>query len=331
MKRKKKKNQKINNQPAKAENTAEEAVETAETTDPVEEKQADAPEKKLAEKSEKKLAEGENKEEFDEEKISDGENKRLHDRFRFDWELEEHLIEALDEDASELTEPEETEPEPIEVRSVSLAQVAQAAFGLFVLIFTIIGVVSTFFKVRDVIEAKKDNSAQIAYFEDFLMPLVASDAPIFDGAASLNEDVVITAACWDIIFNPSVYYEYTNGNYVVSYQDIDRRIAKLFGPGLVYTHKTVGDTELTFEYNEETGMYTIPAYPRSPAYYCEITSIDETAAGLELTVCYKLPITNWIESLDTVEKTMIYTVTPSDTDYNVTAIRIGEIVTSEAV
>ncbi len=265
-------------------------------------------------------------------KISDTENKKLHERFKFDWELEEHLVEALDEDAAELEEEEEdSEPEPLDVKPVNPAKAAQTVFGLFVLIFTIIGVVATGFKIRDIVEAQKDNSEQVEYFEHFLMPLVASDTPIFDGASSLNEDVVITAACWDIIFNPSVYYEYSGGNYQVSYLDIDRRITKLFGPGLTYTHKTVGDVDLSFEYDEETGMYSIPAYPRSPAYYSEVSEINELDGGnLEITVCYKLPITNWIPSLDTVEKTMIYTVTPSETDYNVVAIRLGEIVVSEA-
>lgn len=267
---------------------------------------------------------------FVEQKLTESESRRLHERFRFDWELEENILEALDEDASDLTEPEEPEPEPIQVHNISLAQAAQTAFGLFILVFSIIGVIATCYKISDFIKSRSDNSDQIAYFEDFIMPLVATDTPIFDGAASLNEDVIITTACWDIILNPSVYYEYSGGIYSVSYIDIDRRITKLFGPGLNYTHKTVGDIEIEFEYDEESGMYSIPAYPRSPAYYPEITDIAEVENVLELTVSYKLPITNWIESVDNVEKTMIYTVVPSETDYNVTAIRIGEIVTGEA-
>ena len=260
------------------------------------------------------------------------ESKRLHERFRFDWEIEEieeNLIEALDEDAMDLTEPEEPEPMPIEGKSITFAQAAQTVFGLFLLIFSIIGVVATVLKVQAIIDERKDNSAQVAYFEDFIMPLVASDAPIFDGAQSLNEDVILTAACWDIIFNPSAFYEYSGGSYSVSYLDIDRRITKLFGPGLTYSHKTVGDTELTFEYDEESGMYSIPAYPRSPAYYPEITEMNPVDGGYELTVCYRLPITNWIESADNVEKTLIYTVTPSETDYNIAAMRIVDIADTE--
>lgn len=268
---------------------------------------------------------------FEEHKITESEEKSLRERFKFDWELEEHILEALDEDAAELTDPdEESEPEPIQGRTISFSQAVQAVLGLLTLIFAVIGIVATGIKISQVVEASKDTSEQERHFEEFIMPLVACDAPTFDGAGSLNEDVIITAACWDIIFNPSVYYEYTGGVYSVSYLDIDRRIAKLFGPGLTYTHKTVGDTELSFEYDEETGMYQIPAFPRSPAYYPEITGMAQADNGTELTVCYRLPVTNWIPSIDTVEKTMIYTVVPTDTDYNVTAIRIGEIGESEA-
>lgn len=263
--------------------------------------------------------------------ITPTESKRLHERFKFDWEIdeiEENLKGALDEDALDLAEPEEPEPMPIQGRSITLAQAAQTAFGLFLLIFAVIGVIATGVKIKQVVDEHKDNSAQIAYFEDFIMPLVASDSPIFEGAQSLNEDVILTAACWDIIFNPSAFYEYSGGNYSVSYLDIDRRITKLFGPGLTYSHKTVGDTELTFEYDEESGMYSIPAYPRSQPYYPEITDIAPVDGGYELTVNYRLPITNWIESVNTVEKTLVYTVVPTETDYNVVAMRIVDMAES---
>lgn len=282
-----------------------------------EEKQKDKPEKP--------------REEFVERKITESEKQRLRERFKFDWEIEEDLKEALDEDAADLTEPDEYSVPATVSRNVSFSHAAQTVFGLFVLVFTIIGIIATGFKIAEVIENSKDTSEREEYFEDFLMPLVASDAPIFDGASSLNEDVVIAAACWDIIFNPSVYYEYSGGNYKVSYIDIDRRINKLFGPGLSYTHKTVGDVEISFDFDENTGMYTIPAFPRSPAYYPEVTSFVENNGVIEVTVDYKLPITYWIDSIDSVEKSMIYTLVPTDSDYNVVAIRIGEISVSEAI
>lgn len=259
---------------------------------------------------------------------SHAEVKTHHERFKFDWEkeLEEYLIEALDEDADDLTdEAENAEPEPIQVKTVSLAQAVQAVFGLFVLVFSIIGVIATGVKIGETIKSQNDNSAQLAHFEDLVMPLVASDIPIFDSATSLNEDVIITTACWDIIFNPSAFYDSQNGIYKVPSADIDHRITKLFGTGLGYTHKTVGDTELTFKYDEKTGMYEVPAYPRALGYYPEVSAITETENGIELTVNYRLPITNWIGSLDTIEKTMIYTVVPTDTDYNITAVRIEKI------
>ena len=312
----------------KAENVA------AEVTDTVGEKVEEKPkrkERRLKNRHADEHREEQAEEGFVEQKLSESEKKSLHERFRFDWELEENIIEALDEDAAELDDAdEEAEPEPIQFKSITFAQAAQTVFGLFLLIFSIIGVTATAFKIYDVVQERKDNTERLEYFADFVMPLVACDSPTFDGASSLNEDIVVTAACWDIVFHPSSFYENVGGSYSVSYIDVDRRIAKLFGPGLTYTHKTVGDVDLSFEYDEETGMYTIPAYPRSPAYYPEVTEISETDAGTEITVCYHLPITNWIDSIDTVEKTMIYTLVPTETDYNVVGIRIGEINMSEA-
>lgn len=312
----------------------EKAEDAAEVTDTVGEKVEEKPkrkERRLKNRHADEHREEQAEEGFVEQKLSESEKKSLHERFRFDWELEENIIEALDEDAAELDDAdEEAEPEPIQFKSITFAQAAQTVFGLFLLIFSIIGVTATAFKIYDVVQERKDNTERLEYFADFVMPLVACDSPTFDGASSLNEDIVVTAACWDIVFHPSSFYENVGGSYSVSYIDVDRRIAKLFGPGLTYTHKTVGDVDLSFEYDEETGMYTIPAYPRSPAYYPEVTEISETDAGTEITVCYHLPITNWIDSIDTVEKTMIYTLVPTETDYNVVGIRIGEINMSEA-
>lgn len=260
-------------------------------------------------------------------------SKKLRDRLKFDWELEENILEALDEDALDLTEADESEAEPIEIKgksAITPAQALETLFGLFLLIFAIIGIIATVIKSVDLVKAQKDNSAQLEIYENFILPLAACDTPTFEGASSLNEDVLLSAACWDIIFNPSAFYEFSGGTYKVSYLDVDRRIAKLFGPGLSYSHKSVGDTELMFEYDEESGMYTIPAFPRSQAYYPDVTDVKEVDGGFELTVCYHLPITNWIESVDNVEKIMIYTLVPDDTDYTVTALRLGELETSEA-
>ncbi len=277
---------------------------------------------------------GKKKSRSDDEKISkDEKSEDSKKRFRFDWELEENLIEALDEDALDLTEAGADETEPIEIEgksAVTLAQAAQTVFGLFLIIFSIIGVVATVLKAVSLAKAQKDNSAQLEYFEDLFLPVAAIDAPTFDGASSLNEDVILSCACWDIIFNPSAFYEYSNGSYKVSYLDIDRRITKLFGAGLSYSHKTVGDTELTFDYDEDTGMYTIPAFPHAQAYYPDVTAITETENGADITVEYRQPITVWIDSEDEVDKTMIYSVVPNGTEYVITAIRIGEIDITEA-
>lgn len=285
------------------------------------------PEKNPSEKPAKKI-----KEKKTEKKEEEGSEKE-HKRFRLDWELEENLIEALDEDAMDLTEASEDESEPIEIEgksAVTVAQAAQTVFGLFLLIFAVIGVVATVIKAVNLVEAQKDNSAQLEQFEEFIMPLAACDAPTFNGASSLNEDVMLSAACWDIIFHPSAFYEMSGEYYSVSYLDIDRRITKLFGSGLTYSHKTVGGTELEFTYDEDTGMYLIPAFPRIQAYYPDVTSYEEEDGVYTLTVNYRLPITNWIESVDTVEKMMIYTLIPDETDYIVTALDIGEIDVSEA-
>ena len=83
----------------KAENVA------AEVTDTVGEKVEEKPkrkERRLKNRHADEHREEQSEEGFVEQKLSESEKKSLHERFRFDWELEENIIEALDEDAAEL-------------------------------------------------------------------------------------------------------------------------------------------------------------------------------------------------------------------------------------
>lgn len=246
-----------------------------------------------------------------------------------DDHIKEALDDALDESADNLSQAE-TESEAVNAAAhINLKQVATTVFGFFIIVFAIIGIVATSIKVSDYIEAQSDDTKLVATFESLVLPLAACDAAVFDDISALSEDVLITAACWDALLNPSNTFVEESGYYTVSYLDIDVRIAKLFGTGLTYTHKSVGDSEISFDFDEATGMYTLPAYPKTVSYLPVLDSYTETEAGYELRVKYVYPVTTIISGVANAEKIMIYNVAPKDLGYVITSLQIGELVTGE--
>lgn len=242
-------------------------------------------------------------------------------------ELDDHVKEiiddALDENAEDLGV---TDEQTVPISSAGMTKALSAVFGAVILIFAIYGIITAAVKIKDYTEAKNDNSELTAYFESLVLPLSASDIPAFEGVSSLNRDVLITAACWDVILSPSATYAVENGYYTVSYLELDTRINKLFGKGLEYAHGTVGDEELTFEYDEATGMYKIPTAPRAPAYYPSVDNLEPFENGYVLTVGYRTPVTKWISTESSPDKIMLISVTPGDIGYTVSSVEVGEII-----
>lgn len=256
------------------------------------------------------------------DKLKKERNLKIIDISETSDQVMEIIDDALDENPEDLGLSEESS---VPLSNTSIGGILTVIFGIVVMGFAIFGIISAARDIQSYVHAKKANLERIEFFEGLILPLCASDAPTFSSTSSLNGDVAITAACWDIILSPSSTYTAENGSYTISYLDVDIRINKLFGKGVNYTHTTVGDQEISFEYDEETGMYTIPAYPRILAYYPTVDSLEPIENGYKLTVSYHAPVANWISSKNPTDKVMIYTVTGSGIAYNISAIEVGEV------
>lgn len=248
------------------------------------------------------------------------------ERKEIDEQVKEMFDDALDEDSENLgVSEDEQESQTV---NISLSQILTAIFGLVVLGFAIFGIVTAVIDYRAYVESRNDNSALINSLERLVLPLSAADVPSFENTSLLNQDVIITAACWDVILNPSSTYTAENGYYSISYFEIDSRIIKLFGSGLSYTHGTVGDEELSFEYDESTGMYSIPVSPRSMAYYPVVQDIEATDDGYTIQIAYYVPISEWVSTDGTPEKIMTCTVTSTGLSYTISSLQVSEIVSN---
>ncbi len=234
------------------------------------------------------------------------------------------LDEALDENAEDLEHPESGALQT--AKKLSLRRLAVSAFGFFMTVFAVVGIIASVSYIADYMSSNSDDSLLREEFLLAVAPLTASDSSTFEDPQAVSEDMLITCACWDIILNPEEHKQ-QNGYYIVSEFDIDKHIASLFGSGLSYTHKTVGDVDLRFILHESSGMYEIPAYPQSPAYIPKISSYTAIDGGYKLEVEYYQPITEIVKGDATAEKIMIYTLKENGEEYIITSLEISQLIT----
>lgn len=162
--------------------------------------------------------------------------------------------------------------------------------GVFVIIMTIIGTISTIKFTVDTTIKLTDKTSVKNELTGFIYPAVVVDIPAFENAAQLPKETVISTAIWNIMLSDDTEKYPVEGDYMfVPSIDIDASIASLFGTEIKVTHKTVGDFELSFTYDEETKNYTIPVSPSYLPYYPYVYSFNKTGSTYTVKVGYMTP------------------------------------------
>lgn len=191
-------------------------------------------------------------------------------------------------------------------------------FGAVVLIFAVIGLVSTITAAVRGISGLLDNSRRKEELEWLIAPVVMQDPPAFESPDKLTNTTVITAGVWRLIMNEDLSrYPADDFNFLtVPQSDIEVQIKSLFGD-VEYNHETVGDSELLITYDSENKCYIIPAVPHVLPYTPDVQEISAHEDGtLTLTVGYIPPGLVWEGDTDghtyqpDPDKIMEYVLTP---------------------
>lgn len=205
-------------------------------------------------------------------------------------------------------------------KSSQPSQVGMVIFGAVVLVFALIGLISTVAAAVRGVAGLMDNSRQKEELEWFITPVVMQDPPAFESPERLSDRVLITAGVWRLIMNQDISrYPADEYNFItVPASDIEVMVKELFGD-VSYTHQTVGDAELMITYDSEAASYIFPAVPHVMPYTPEIEEIISNDDGsLTLKVGYIPPGLVWEGDTDgrkyqpEPDKIMLYTVTKGD-------------------
>lgn len=191
-------------------------------------------------------------------------------------------------------------------------------FGAVVLVFALIGLVSTVTAAVKGVAGLLDNSKQKEEFEWLITPVVMQDPSSFESPDRMTNTTIITAGVWRLIMNEDISrYPADDFNFItVPQSDIEVQIKSLFGD-VAYTHETVGDTELMITYDSENKCYIFPAVPYVMPYTPDVQEIKTGEDGnVTLTVGYIPPGLVWEGDTDgrkyqpEPDKIMEYVLTP---------------------
>ena len=236
-------------------------------------------------------------------------------------EFSQGFNEALSESYEEITETSESEEteQPAEEVSTEEAPIPNKfylVFAVFVIIMSVIGVVSTVNFCRDKIDDivnQTDLKNDIALF---LYPLVSVDPPDCASVDELPSSIVVESAIWRIILTGSNdnYEKLYNSYMYVPAVDVEYSIRSIFGGSVEIQHQTVGGADTMFTYVPDSNSYLVPINPRYTAYSPRITQISNVGELYTVTVDYIPPSALAIEGIEFENKptkTMIYTLSKS--------------------
>ena len=234
---------------------------------------------------------------------------------------------ALDEDVAEIAEFSVTQnvDEIPAKKKPSFKRNLYFIIGIAVSFMSLIGFIFSVNFCVGIVKNFADNTTQKQDFARFIYPVVIVDTAAYKNNEQLSSDVVISAAIWDIIlYGDTSKYPEEYGSMTVPQLDVENHATNLFGPGLTFDHKTLGDASLTFYYTPETKSYNIPVSPKYFPYSPLVESIKRNGDTYTLKVGYVSPSPAWLVTDKKMKpkptKYMEYVVTKKNNDYTLKEI-----------
>lgn len=235
------------------------------------------------------------------------------------------------EEKKETPEPDEYEDSSEEIVQKNPKKAVNTVVGAILLVFSIIGIISTFSYAIKHIRSFTEGENKQSEFADAVYPAVIMDIEAFQNGNELSSQQVITASVWKLIMSGEIdKYERTFDIISVPAIDIEAQAVKLFDtefPDL--EHQTVGSGELKFYYNEDTGTYNIPSKPLLFSYKPKITALSRDGDIYTAEVEYIQEKPYWLENNSRydseVSKVVKFRLKPTGDDYAILSMEIIQL------
>ena len=209
------------------------------------------------------------------------------------------------------------------------------AFAIIIIAMAIVGMVSSVvFLVEKISGAVNSNSLK-EEFTRFLLPVVANDIAPFENENELSNSAKINCAIWNIMLNhdTSTYKLAETGEFLIPEYDVEYSCKELFGTSSGLLHRSVGSSDMSFDYNSENHVYSCTKDLRYLSYAPVITEISQSNGIYTLNVEYYPPATRFLSENMGIEakaeKSMKYVINRYDGKNTLVAVQFTtEVVVS---
>ncbi|MCL1866737.1 MAG: hypothetical protein FWF82_04940 [Oscillospiraceae bacterium] len=271
----------------------------------------------------------------------DRENKELEKKQRDKLinSVMESLGEALGDDGKDIEEIDESEE--IDVGPfVAESAFSRASAGttnkffvilaVFMLIFSVIGVINTYDFVYDKITDIRDRKALKEEFALFVYPVVNYDPPLFNSVESLQSTTIISCAVWKIILiGDKSNYTTDSGVLYIPEADVESAAYSLFGNSLFesgkFDHKSVsGSGGGAFLYNADNKNYAVNENLLTFTYSPMIKSLSNDGDLYTVEIDYMAPTLLQIAGIEHENeptKSRVYTILRSGGKMSIQSIQ----------
>ncbi len=202
-----------------------------------------------------------------------------------------------------------------------------AILGLFILIFTIIGFVSTIIGAVNLTKRLLDNTSQKNEFERIIYPALMLDPVPFENVEAADEMFLLESSMWAVILNEQTEKYDVNeiGFTLIPSIDLDVWCKRMFGDTVTLNHQTMEGEGFLFYYDETEKVYQVPDGSEIVHYTPSVEEISKKGDIYTLKVGYLSPsaITTTIFTGEEPEpdKMMYYILTKTDGKYVITSIK----------
>lgn len=157
--------------------------------------------------------------------------------------------------------------------------------GLVLAILIVIGLVSIIQRGATMIGSMLNDEAEYQEYMERIDPLVWFDTLPFDDLKSVDQDALLETSIWGLINQVGAGNVSRNarGETLLASIDLDRYAAALYGPDFQFKHHSFEDPVegLSYTYDEETQLYTIPSTSITPAYLGTVVDIRRESGGVK--------------------------------------------------
>ncbi len=238
------------------------------------------------------------------------------------------LEEAFSEDTSEIQQDDIIVVDvPERNNSKKSKRVLFFIAGLTIIIFAILGVISTVITISGI---ASDIANQTAFKNDltlYLYPIVATDPPSFDNVENLTSPTIIKASIARIRLTGDMSkYQREDGVIYIPEFDVETSAKSIFGGAVKFEHRTVGHIDDLATYIPDKKAYAIDDMQFIPNYSLKISSLQNVGETYTVTVDYYPPAIDipGLNKEPESTKTMIYTIVMSGDKKNITSLKMAD-------